>query len=135
MRKNILKYLSIFISIFIIFSFYGCNETTIDKENSQKTETRIISAKVEDNFSTSAECDVKNGYVWQVSKNSDSTIVSFIGSKFVAKDPTIVGSVGIQDLQFKALKKGTAKVVLEYYKVGDATPKVEKTIVLNITVR
>ena len=46
-----------------------------------------------------------------------------------------MGSVGIQDLQFKALKKGTAKVVLEYYKVGDATPKVEKTIVLNITVR
>lgn len=91
--------------------------------------SRSIPVGYETTFSLDA--DRRGGYEWEVTQNSDPTVLGY-----VSKDFTDNGDgKGKETFKFKGLKKGTVEIILSYVNKSMSGNKVYKSQTYSVTVR
>ena len=75
------------------------------------------------------------GYSWTLDKNSDEGVLHESGHEYIAPNTTLVGAGGKEVWTFKAIKKGTSTISMEYSRPWEeGIPPVETfdlTVVVN----
>jgi len=72
------------------------------------------------------------GYSWSLADNSNESVLSNTGDEYIAPQTTLMGTPGSEKWTFKALKKGTSIISMEYIRPWeDNTPPAET---FNLTV-
>jgi len=76
------------------------------------------------------------GYSWSLIQNSDESVLSKTGDKYIAPQTTtpMVGAPGVEEWTFKALKKGTSTISMGYSRPWESIPPVE-TFDLTVVVK
>jgi len=74
------------------------------------------------------------GYSWSLIQNSDESVLSKTGDKYIAPQTTLIGAGGKEEWTFKALKKGTSTISMGYSRPWESTPPVE-TFDLTVVVK
>lgn len=109
------------------------------------TETQRITAKAGTTFGVQFVCDHAAGYAWRIITNSNPKVAVFrkstysvsktVAGKAVTRKgnkPSSVGPQGRETLTFKALAKGTARIVVGYAHSAGTT---QKTATIFVTVK
>ncbi len=84
------------------------------------------------------ESNRTTGFQWALVENSDQTALQHAGHKYVPyenTDPPLPGVGGKELWTFKALKKGTSTISMEYSQPWEGGEKAAETFVLTVLVR
>ena len=84
------------------------------------------------------ESNQTTGFQWALVENSDQTALQHAGHKYVPyenTDPPLPGVGGKELWTFKALKKGTSTISMEYSQLWEGGEKAAETFVLTVLVR
>jgi len=84
------------------------------------------------------ESNPTTGFQWVLVENSDQTALQHAGHKYVPyenTDPPLPGVGGKELWTFKALKKGTSTISMEYSQPWEGGEKAAETFVLTVLVR
>jgi inhibitor of cysteine peptidase len=74
------------------------------------------------------------GYSWSLAQNSDSSVLTEIGNEYIAPQTTLVGAGGKEEWTFKALKKGTSSISMEYRRPWETGTPPAETFSLTVVV-
>jgi len=96
-----------------------------------------VAAAAGDSFTVTLCSNATTGFKWSESaKISDPAVVQQIGHEFVSpKAKGVVGAAGKEVWTFKALKKGTSTISLEYSRPWEGGEKGEWTFNLTVVVK
>ncbi len=96
-----------------------------------------IQAKVGDRFVIELESNATTGFQWGISGSLDPSVVTKVSSTYVAgpNAQKQVGAGGVERWTFKAVGKGTAKIVMTYAQPWEKTARPARTATFNLTVR
>jgi len=111
----------------------GSNNVNVDSSYSGKQ----VELSVGQSLVVTLESNATTGYSWALAQNSDSSVLSKTGNKYInppQTTPPIVGAPGVEEWTFKALKKGTSTISLGYRRPWESTPPVE-TFDLTVVVK
>ena len=103
----------------------------------QKHISKEVSAAVGDSFTVTLCSNATTGFQWSESAQiSDPTVIQQTDHKFVSPEAEgLVGAPGKEVWTFKALKKGTSTVSLEYSRPWEGGEKGEWTFNLTVVVK
>ncbi len=81
------------------------------------------------------DSNASTGYSWTQPQISDDSVLSATGNQTIAPQTTlVVGAPGKEEWTFKALKKGTSTISMEYSRPWESTPPAE-TFDLTVVVK
>jgi inhibitor of cysteine peptidase len=103
------------------------------QEKSYTASDTSISASVGEVFSIKVASNRTTGYAWSVSEISDSGQVAILGSEYIAPEEGRVGEGGDDVWKFKAVGKGTVKLIWNYTRPWE-TEAPAKTVTFTVTV-
>jgi inhibitor of cysteine peptidase len=83
--------------------------------------TQLITVKAGETFDLVVPSNPSTGYRWDIIPELDETRIEFIAQDYVAEEPVIPGSGGVDVWTFRALSPGDTTIVLGYYPPGDQT--------------
>ncbi len=77
------------------------------------------------------------GYSWALMQNSDESVLSNTGNKYIAPQTTapMVGAPGVEEWTFQALKKGTSTISMGYRQPWMPTVTPVETFGLTVVVK
>jgi inhibitor of cysteine peptidase len=108
----------------------GNNSLTVDASYSGKQ----VELSVGQSLILTLASNATTGYRWTVVKNSDEGVLHESGHEYIAPKTNLVGAGGKEAWTFKAMKKGTSTISMEYSRPWEeGTPPVE-TFVLTVVV-
>jgi inhibitor of cysteine peptidase len=81
--------------------------------------TQLITGKAGETFELVLPSNPSTGYHWDIIPELDETIVQFVEQNYVAEQPVIPGSGGVDVWTFRAVSAGDTTVVLGYYPPGN----------------
>ncbi len=112
-------------------------EVSCDDFMQQKHISKEVTTAVGDSFTVTLCSNATTGFQWSESAQiSDQTVVQQTGHELVAPDAKgLVGAPGKEVWTFKALKKGTSKISLEYSRPWEGGEKGEWTFNLTVVVK
>ena len=111
---------------------------TCDDFMKQKHINREVSAAVGDSLTVTLCSNPTTGFQWESAKIGDQTLIEQIDQKFVLpeREPTPPpGTPGKEVWTFKALKKGTTEISMEYSRPWQGGEKGEWTFVLTVVIK
>jgi inhibitor of cysteine peptidase len=108
----------------------GSSNLNVDASYSGKQ----VELSVGQSLVVTLESNVTTGYSWSLAQNSDETVLSKTGNKYVAPQTTLVGAGGKEEWTFKALKKGDSTISMGYSRLWESTPPIE-TFDLSVVVK
>ena len=124
--------LFILLSMILLCSCKNITELTFDNKGSS------VVLEKGDKINIKLESNPTTGYSWILSKETDTTIVSLIDSKFVQteKEEELVGAGGYEVFTFQAKKSGQTEIILAYQRSWEEEElKEEFLFKINITVK
>jgi inhibitor of cysteine peptidase len=77
--------------------------------------TQLITVKAGETFELVLPSNSSTGYRWNIIPELDENIVQFVEQGFMAKQPVIPGSGGLDVWTFRAVNAGDTTIVLGYY--------------------
>ena len=83
--------------------------------------TQLISVKTGETFELVLPSNSSTGYRWNIVPELDESIVQFVQQGYIAEQPVMPGSGGMDIWTFRALSAGDTTVVLGYYPPGNDT--------------
>ena len=83
--------------------------------------TQLITVKAGETFELVLPSNPSTGYHWNILPEPDETIVEFVVQNYIAEQPVMPGSGGMDIWTFRALSAGDTTVVLGYYPPGNDT--------------
>ena len=112
-------------------------EVSCDDFMQQKHISKEVATAVGDSFTVTLCSNATTGFKWsEAAKISDPTVVQQIGHEFVSPEAKGVGgAAGKEVWTFKALKKGTSTVSLEYSRPWEGGEKATWTFTLTVVVK
>jgi len=112
-------------------------EVSCDDFMQQKHISKEVATAVGDSFTVTLCSNATTGFKWSESaKISDPTVVQQIGHELVSPEAKgVVGAAGKEVWTFKALKKGTSTVSLEYSRPWEGGEKGEWTFNLTVVIK
>jgi inhibitor of cysteine peptidase len=112
-------------------------EVPCDDFMQQKHISKEVSAAVGDSFTVTLCSNATTGFKWSESAQiSDQTVLQQTGHEFVSPEAEdIVGAPGKEVWTFKALKKGTSTLSVEYGRPWEGGEKGEWTFNLTMVVK
>jgi inhibitor of cysteine peptidase len=109
---------------------------SIDDFTSQKNISKEIAVSAGDSFKVSLESNPTTGFSWpEQAQVNDTAVLKQMNHEYVEPDSELMGAPGQEVWTFKALKKGTATISMEYSRTWEGGEKAEWTFVLAVTVR
>jgi inhibitor of cysteine peptidase len=79
--------------------------------------------------------NITTGYSWSLTENSDGSVLSETGNEYVAPQTTLMGAGGKEEWTFKALKKGTSTISMEYSRPWETDTPPAETFDLTVVVK
>ena len=112
-------------------------EVSCDDFMQQKHISKEVAAAVGDSFTVTLCSNPTTGFQWSESAQiSDPTVVQQMDHKFVSPEAEgLVGAPGKEVWTFKALKKGTSTISVEYGRPWEGGEKGEWTFNLTVVVK
>lgn len=81
--------------------------------------TQLVTAKTGGTFELVLPSNPSTGYHWDILPELDENIVQFVEQNYIANQPVIPGSSGMDVWTFRAVSAGDTTVVLGYYSPGN----------------
>jgi inhibitor of cysteine peptidase len=81
------------------------------------------------------ESNITTGYSWSLTENSDGSVLSETGNEYIAPQTTLIGAGGKEEWTFKALKKGTSTISMEYSRPWETDTPPAETFDLTVVVK
>src|SRR5690349_22654553 len=81
--------------------------------------TQLITAQAGETFDIVLSSNPSTGYHWEVIPELDESIVQFASQNYLAEEPVMPGSGGVDVWTFRAVNEGDTTIVLGYYPPGD----------------
>ncbi|GAJ15320.1 unnamed protein product [marine sediment metagenome] len=97
-----------------------------------------MEVSVGDSFTVTLCSNPTTGFEWESAKISDQTVLQQVDHKFVGPESEPLpppGTPGQEVWTFKALKKGTSTVSIDYSRPWEGGEKGEWTFALTVTVK
>jgi inhibitor of cysteine peptidase len=93
-----------------------------------------IEVKSGEQFVIQLDSNPTTGYAWAVQSNTDPAVAKKTASQYLAAQPAVVGSGGVQRLVFDARTRGSTTIVLRYEQSFAPDPSDEElTYTVNVT--
>jgi len=111
-------------------------DISCDDFRAQPHISKAVTTAAGDSFTVTLCSNATTGFQWSESAQiSDSTVVQQTDHKFVSPDTELVGAPGKEVWTFKALKKGTSTISMEYSRPWEGGEKGEWTFSLTVVVK
>ena len=111
-------------------------EISCDEFRNQPHMSQQINVAAGNTFTVTLCSNATTGFEWSESAQiSDTTVVQQTGHEFVAPETSLVGAPGNEVWTFKALKKGTSTISMEYSRPWEGGEKGEWTFNLTVVVK
>jgi inhibitor of cysteine peptidase len=81
------------------------------------------------------DSNASTGYSWTQPQISDDSVLSATGNQTIAPQTTLVGAPGKEGWTFKALKKGTSTISMEYKRPWETGTPAAETFNLTVVVK
>lgn len=95
--------------------------------------TQVIPVKAGETFNLVLPSNPSTGYQWNIIPELDVNLVEFIEQNYIAEEPVMPGSGGMDIWTFRALNTGDTTIVLGYYPPGNDTDP-EEAVTFSIRV-
>lgn len=95
--------------------------------------TQVIPVKAGETFNLVLPSNPSTGYQWNIIPELDVNLVEFIEQNYIAEEPVLPGSGGMDIWTFRALNTGDTTIVLGYYPPGNDTDP-EEAVTFSIRV-
>ena len=76
--------------------------------------TQLISVRTGETFDLVVPSNSSTGYRWNIVPEVDENLVEFISQDYIAEEPVMPGSGGVDVWTFRALNAGDTTIVLGY---------------------
>jgi inhibitor of cysteine peptidase len=83
--------------------------------------TQLITVTAGETFDIVVPSNPSTGYHWNIIPELDETIVQSAGQRYIAEQPILPGSGGMDVWTFQAVSAGDTTIVLGYYPPGNET--------------
>lgn len=83
--------------------------------------TQLITVTAGEMFDIVVPSNSSTGYRWSILPELDETIVQFVEQNYIAEQPVMPGSGGMDVWTFRAVNAGDTTIVLGYYPPGNET--------------
>ena len=113
-------------------------EVSCDEFYEQNHISQEVDVAVGDSFTVTLCSNPTTGFQWESAQISDQTVLQQTDHKFISppeRPEPVEGEAGKEVWTFKALKKGTTEVSLEYSRPWEGGEKATWTFVLTVTVK
>jgi inhibitor of cysteine peptidase len=81
--------------------------------------TQLVTVKAGETFELVLPSNPSTGYRWDILPELDENIVQFVEQNYLAEQPVIPGSGGVDVWAFRAVNAGDTTVTLGYYPPGN----------------
>lgn len=95
--------------------------------------TQLILVTAGESFELILPSNPSTGYRWDLIAELDVNIVELVGQNYVAQQPVIPGSGGVEVWTFRAVNAGGTTIELGYYSPGNETEP-DETVIFSIQV-
>jgi inhibitor of cysteine peptidase len=83
--------------------------------------TQLITVKAGETFNLVVPSNPSTGYHWDIIPELDENTVAFVEQNYLAEQPVMPGSGGMEVWTFRAVGSGDTTIVLGYYPPGNDT--------------
>ena len=95
--------------------------------------TQLITVQAGQTFDLVLPSNSSTGYHWEILPELDANLVEFVTQDYIAEQPVMPGSGGVDVWTFRAVNTGDTTIVLGYYPPGDSTDP-DETVTFSIHV-
>ena len=81
--------------------------------------TQLVTVKAGETFDLVLPSNSSTGYHWEIVPELDETMVQFVEQNYLAQEPIMPGSGGVDVWTFRAVNAGDTTIVLGYYPPGN----------------
>jgi len=98
--------------------------------------SRIIELNVNDIFTVTLCSNQSTGFQWsEIAEINDRAVLQQTDHEYTPPEGTLVGAAGEETWTFKALKKGTTGITMEYSRPWEGGEQAEWTFNVTVTVK
>jgi inhibitor of cysteine peptidase len=148
-REEYMKKLSIMLALLLVVPVtalaFGCTagepeSIEISCDDFMKANhislSRIIELNVNDTFTVTLCSNPSTGFEWsEIAEINDPSVLEQKDHEYTPPEGTLVGAAGEETWTFKALKKGTTGITMEYSRPWEGGEKAEWTFNVTVTVK
>jgi inhibitor of cysteine peptidase len=95
--------------------------------------TQLIAVTASETFDLVLPSNPSTGYHWEIVPELDENLVEFVAQDYIAEEPIMPGSGGVDMWTFRALNTGDTTIVLGYYPPDNDTDP-DETVTFSIHV-
>lgn len=133
MRKTLAISMFFILSIAVVLISAGCDFLTARYTEADSGKT--LEASVGQKFTITLRGNETTGYVWQMTKGTNSKIVKKISDKYMPDNTGLVGSGGDHVWTYKAVAAGETTITLNYLRPWQKPVVPTKTLKYKIKVK
>jgi len=132
------------IVVVVLLSLVACSSAAeqaqvsvdIDDFMEQKHISKEVEVAVDGSLTVTLGSNQTTGFKWELAEITDESVLEYVDDEYVPPEDTgVVGAGGKEIWTFKALKKGTTEVSMEYSRPWEGGEKAEWTFVLTVVVK
>ena len=94
-----------------------------------------VEVAVGGSFTVILESNPTTGFMWELARNTDEAVLELVDQEFIAPETALIGAGGKELWTFKALKKGTSEISMEYRRPWEQGVQPAETFVLTVLVK
>ena len=95
--------------------------------------TQLITVQAGETFDIIVPSNSSTGYRWMLVSELEENVVEFLAQEYIAEQPVIPGSGGVDVWTFRSVNAGDTTIELGYYPPANETEP-EETVIFSITV-
>ncbi len=138
------KLILVGIVVAVLLSLVACSSAAeqaqvsvdIDDFMEQKHISKEVEVAADGSLTVTLGSNQTTGFKWELAEITDESVLEYVDDEYVPPEDTgVVGAGGKEIWTFKALKKGTTEVSMEYSRSWEEGEKAEWTFVLTVVVK
>lgn len=95
--------------------------------------TQLIVVAPGSTFDIVQPSNPSTGYRWQLVRELDANLAQLVGQTYIAQQPVVPGSGGVEVWTFSTVAPGTTTIELGYYPPGENTQP-EETVIFSVRI-
>ena len=96
--------------------------------------TQVISVKSTETFDIVLPANLSTGYHWQLVTAPDANLIQSVDQNYIAEQPILPGSGGVEVWTFQALSPGETTITLGYYPPSNDVSQPEETVIFTVQI-
>ena len=129
--------------VVISLSLFACSPAAakqvsvdIDDFMEQKHISKEVEVAADGSLTVTLGSNQTTGFKWELAGITDESVLEYVDDEYVPPEAEeVVGAGGKEIWTFKALKKGTTEVSMEYSRPWEGGEKAEWTFILTVVVK